>query len=99
MTWRVRYTRTARDDLLRIFGCLAENDPIAAKRALTVIEKSTDLLRAFPFACRKPRPDNPFLREMLVSFGGSGYVALYEIEPDQIVTILAIRHQREDDYR
>lgn len=31
-------------------------------------------------------------------FGDSGYVALFEIEPRHEVTVLAVRHQREDDY-
>ncbi|RKW41536.1 MAG: type II toxin-antitoxin system RelE/ParE family toxin, partial [Lautropia sp.] len=30
--------------------------------------------------------------------GSSGYVALYRIEPNDIVTVLAVRHQREEDY-
>jgi plasmid stabilization system protein ParE len=34
----------------------------------------------------------------LISFGKSGYVALFEIEDNRTITILAIRHQREDDY-
>jgi mRNA-degrading endonuclease RelE of RelBE toxin-antitoxin system len=36
---------------------------------------------------------------MLVPFGASGYVALYEIDDEETVTILALRQQREDDYR
>lgn len=43
-------------------------------------------------------PGNPFLREMLISFGANGYVVLFEIEAKDMVTILAVRHQREDDY-
>ena len=70
----------------------------AARRALTAIGKGTEVLRRFPFTCRKADPDNPLLRELLVSFGNSGYVLLYEIEDDSTVTILAGRHQREDDY-
>jgi mRNA-degrading endonuclease RelE of RelBE toxin-antitoxin system len=35
---------------------------------------------------------------MLIPFGASGYVALYEIDNEETVTILATRHQREDDY-
>ncbi|NTU94105.1 MAG: type II toxin-antitoxin system RelE/ParE family toxin, partial [Chlorobiaceae bacterium] len=31
-------------------------------------------------------------------FGNSGYVALFEIQEERMVTILAVRHQREDDY-
>ena len=98
MTWRVRYTRAARDDIVRVYGFLLADDVAAALRAIDVIDQSVELLRSFPFTCRKADPTNPFLRELLVSFGSSGYVALYEIEDDQTVTILAIRHQREDDY-
>lgn len=97
MTYRVRYTQVARDDLLRLYAFLLEVDR-EAKRALGTIDKSVDMLKAFPFTCRKADPANPFLRELLVSFGSSGYVALYEIEDDQTITILAIRHQREVDY-
>jgi len=35
---------------------------------------------------------------MVISFGAAGYVALFEIENDETITILAIRHQREDDF-
>jgi plasmid stabilization system protein ParE len=98
VSWRVRYTRAARDDLLRLYGLLLEQDMDAAQRAMDVIDKSLELLQSFPFTCRKADPDNPFLRELLVSFGASGYVALYEIEDDRVVTILAVRHQREDDF-
>ncbi len=56
------------------------------------------LIKDFPFACRKAIPENPFLREMLISFGHSGYVELFEIEDKTTVTILAIRYQREADY-
>jgi len=97
VTYRVRYTQVARDDLLRLYAFLLEVDR-EAKRALGTIDKSVDMLKAFPFTCRKADPANPFLRELLVSFGSSGYVALYEIEDDQTITILAIRHQREVDY-
>lgn len=40
---------------------------------------------------------NPFLRELVISFSDYGNVALFEIEENAIMTILAIRHQREDD--
>jgi hypothetical protein len=56
------------------------------------------LLRDFPFTCRKAVPDNPFLRELVIPFGAAGYVALFEIEDNETVTILAMRHQREDDF-
>ena len=40
-----------------------------------------------------------FLRELVIGFGASGYVVLFEIEDAATVTVLAVRHQREDDYR
>ena len=99
MTWQVRYTNAARDDLQRLFDFLVSKDPVVAKRAITIIGKGMILLREFPFTCRKADLANPFLRELLIPFGASGYVALFEIEDGENVTILAVRHQRESDYR
>lgn len=98
MSWRVRYTPAARDDLKRLYAFLLEQDMGAAQRALAAIVKGAELLRWSPYSCRKVEPDNPLLRELLVSFGNAGYVLLYEIEDDATITILAVRHQREDDY-
>lgn len=98
MTFRVRYTRVAREDLVRLYGCLLERDVAAAERALAALDRAVDMLGSFPFSCRKADPDSPWLRELLVPFGGSGYVVLYEIEDEQTLTILAVRHQREEDY-
>ncbi|MFN7124699.1 MAG: hypothetical protein ACK4M8_02370 [Allorhizobium sp.] len=39
------------------------------------------------------------LREVLVPFGQAGYIILFEIVDVETLSILAIRHQREDDYR
>lgn len=98
MSYRVRYTRAAREDLRRLFAFLLEHDLKAARRALDAIGKSVELLREFPFTCRKAAPDNPFLRELVTPFGAAGYVVLFEVEDSETVTILAVRHQREDDY-
>lgn len=98
MSYRVRYTRAAREDLRRLYGFLLEKDLEAARRARDAILKAMDFLQDFPFTCRKADPANPFLRELVIPFGSSGYVALFEIEDSSTVTILAIRHQREEDY-
>jgi plasmid stabilization system protein ParE len=98
MSYRVRYTKAAREDLRRLTAFLLERDLKAARRAIDAIGKGIELLREFPFTCRKAAPDNPFLRELVISFGAAGYVALFEIEDGETVTILAIRHQREDDF-
>jgi plasmid stabilization system protein ParE len=98
MSYRVRYTKSAKNDLKRLYGFLLDHDQQVAHRAYEAISKGMDFLGDFPFACRKALPDNPFLREMLISFGASGYVMLFEIEDKKTVTILAVRHQREEDY-
>lgn len=98
MSYRVRYTKAAREDLLRLYKFLLENDLDAARSALEAIKNSLGLLQNFPFTCRKAAMDSPFLREMVIPFGAGGYVALFEIEADNFVTILAVRHQREEDY-
>lgn len=98
MTFRVRYTRGARDDLVRLYGWPLERDVAAAECALAAVDEAVDVLGRFPFACRKADPANPWLRELLVSFGNAGYVLLYEIEDEHTLTILAVRHQREEDY-
>jgi len=43
-------------------------------------------------------PANPSLREIVIPFSTSGYVALYEIESEEIVTVLAVRYQWKHDY-
>ena len=98
MSYRVRYTKAARQDLLRLYEFLIENGLDAAGSALEAIKKSIKLLQDFPFTCRKASSDSPFLREMVIPFGAGGYVALFEIEAEKFVTILAVRHQREEDY-
>ncbi len=98
MTFAIRFTLEAKSDLERLYGYLAKQAPGSAERALEIIDRAWTLLEDFPFVCRKAEESNPFLRELLIPFGDSGYVALYEIEDDQTVTVLAIRHQREDDY-
>lgn len=98
MSYKVRYTEGAREDLTRFFAFLAERDLQAAQQGRKALAESINLLQQFPFTCRKAMPGNPLLREMVISFGSSGYVALFEIEDNDVVTILAVRHQREDDY-
>ncbi len=99
MSYAVRFTRSARADLVRLYDFLLAEDLAAAQRARGSIGKAIEMLADFPFACRKHDARNPFLRELLIPFGAAGYVALFEIEDSRTVTILAIRQQREDDYR
>lgn len=102
MSFQVRYSASARDDLKRLYEYLlarsiSVEDLELAERALGTIMSSVDSLKRSPFIYRKSG-SSPFLRELLIPFGNSGYVALFEIEDVSTVTILAVRHQREDDY-
>ncbi len=98
MTYKIFFAPKAREDITRLYRYLLDYDKFAAKRAYTAIEKAIQTLVDFPMSCRKVDSDNPFLRELIIPFGSSGYVVLFEIETSDRISILAIRHQREDDY-
>ena len=101
--FEVRYSDSARPDLLRLFDFLLERAQTAegfdsAQLAVDVIQDTVERsLSRTPFVYRKAG-DSPFLRELLIPFRGAGYVALYEIKDAAHVTVLAVRHQLEDDY-
>lgn len=102
MSFKVRFTEEALADLERLYDFLLlrdEGDWLAAERALEAIRHSLVLLETSPFSCRKATPGNSFLRELIIGFGAAGYVALFEIDDAHTITVLAVRHQREDDYR
>ena len=103
MSFLVRYSAAARQDLKRLYGYLIERAETAedlglAERAYDAIVDAVEHnLSRWPFVCRKAG-SSAFLRELLIPFGSTGYVALFEIEDAATVTILAVRHQLEDDY-
>ncbi len=101
MSYRVRFTEQAEADLVRLYEFILERDETdwaVAERALEAIRNAVRSLELSPFSYRKATSSNPFLREVVIPFGASGYVALFEIDDDKTVSILAVRHQREDDY-
>ena len=101
--FEIYYTKSARDDLLRLFDFLLDRaetaeDFDAAQVAIdTITAEVGSHLRRTPFIFRKAG-QSPFLRELIIPFGSTGYVALYEIKDGTTVNILAVRHQLEDDY-
>lgn len=97
MNFRVRLTPDARADLRRLYAFVAGCDDAAAVRALDAIERGFGFLSHSPFSCRKAG-DSSFVRELIIPYGGAGYVALFSIDDVETVTIMAVRHQREDDY-
>ena len=103
MSFRIQYTREAADDLERLFDFVLNRelerggDLALAERALEAIQSGIQTLGFSPFTCRKAGADT-FVRELVTPFGSTGYVALFEIEGKDVVTVCAVRHQREDDY-
>ena len=101
MSYQVRFTQGAQADLVRLYEFLLAKDQADwayAERALEAIKNAIRSLELSPFSFRKTSPDNPFLRELVIPFASSGYVALFEVENASTVTVLAVRHQLEDDY-
>ncbi|MBM3340706.1 MAG: type II toxin-antitoxin system RelE/ParE family toxin [Betaproteobacteria bacterium] len=96
--YKVWLTPEAEEDLLRLHDFLATKDLEAGQRALEAIEAGLALLALTPYSCRRVPPFDQGLRDLLIPFGTAGYVALFEIEAPATVTVLAVRHQREDDY-
>ena len=100
--FEVRYAPEAEDDLLRLFDHLVERaettDQLSiAASAVAAIRSGIESLSRNAFLYRK-HDDDPLLRELLIPFGASGYVALYRILDASRVLVLAVRHQLEDDY-
>ena len=92
----VVYSRRALDHIERAFQISRDKDPDAAHSAVTAIQSAVDNLASHPLVGRRLEGE---LRELIISYGHSGYVALYHfvIAKDE-VRILAIRHQREIGY-
>jgi plasmid stabilization system protein ParE len=92
----VVYSRHAFADLERLADFLITDAPQAAVIAVDVIRDGIEILERHPFVGRSCEEG---LRELLISYGKSGYVALYSYEQSQdVVLVLAIRHQREAGY-
>ncbi len=88
----------AQTDISRLHRFLVTLDPASAKRAVLAIRDAFSPLRDYPFLGRAVE-DSEQLRELLIDFGNSGYIALYEYnEHADSVVILALKHQREDGY-
>jgi plasmid stabilization system protein ParE len=65
----------------------------AVQYAFTAIQSAVDNLRDHPLIGRRVEGE---LRELVISYGRTGYVALYRFVVSQDeVRILALRHQRE----
>jgi plasmid stabilization system protein ParE len=92
---RVLYSARALADLDRWFDFLEADDPSAAGRAAVHIREAVAMLENHPFVGRPIRGE---LRELVISHGRSGHVALHRVRAGTVV-VLALRQQREAGYQ
>lgn len=89
----VVYSARSLGNIERAFGFLRDKNPGAALDAVVAIQSAVDMLVAHPLIGRRVEGE---IRELVISYGQGGYVALYRfvVSRDE-VRILAIRHQKE----
>jgi len=89
----VVYSARSLTHLERAFQFLHNDYPQTALDAVAAIQTAVDALAAHPLLGRRVQGD---IRELVISYGRTGYVALYRfvVGRDE-VRVLAIRHQRE----
>ena len=93
---RLKYTAPALEDLDRLLSFLEEVSPGSVEGSLDAVLWAIDLLAAHPMIGRRAGAD---LRELVISRGSTGYLALYEVDAARdVVNILRLRHQREAGY-
>jgi addiction module RelE/StbE family toxin len=89
----------ALDDLERIFEFYAERNPAPALEHVDRVRSAVTILDSHPEIGR-PVGRGSTLRELVISHGKSGYIALYEYSPvEQLIRVVAVRRQREAGYR
>jgi addiction module RelE/StbE family toxin len=91
------WTPSALRDIRRLHDFLAEKSPDAAKRAVKIIREGAPILAKHPESGRPVEEMPPGFRELILGFGQSAYVILYQYAGKHLV-ILAIRHGRESGY-
>ncbi len=83
-------------DLDRLVEFLIEQEPVAALATYDLLLGALEVLRTYPSI---GRPVDDGLWELVISRGGTGYLALYDYDvTTDHVLILAFRHQREAGY-
>ncbi len=93
----VVYSAQALQDIERAFRLLRDENPASALDAVAAIQTAADNLKAHPLIGRRIEGE---LRELVISYGQTGYIALYRFVIGRgEVRILAQRHQRELGFR
>jgi plasmid stabilization system protein ParE len=99
----VAFTRQAEDDLDRLLdhlianaedldGLMAATETMQELRAM-----AKGALSRTPLIYRRSS-ESALMRELVLPLRKTGYVVLFEVVNESLVSVLAVRHQREDDY-
>lgn len=90
---RLQFATRAFEDFDRLTEFLLDRAPELAAETVPLILGGLRTLKDHPLIGRPVEAD---LRELLISRGRTGYVALYRYNPaTDVVLVLRIRHQRE----
>ena len=93
---RVEIAARALLDLERLFEFIAAVDPVRAREHIASVRRAFELLAEHPLLGRVAEQGR---RELVLSRGRYGYIAKYRWLPaDDVVLVLAVRHQREAGY-
>ena len=102
MAFVVRFSAAADADLNRLLDFLF--DRAQTLEGLDLAQLAINAVRSTAFAQLASTPfsfhksgQNSTRRELIIPFGVTGYVALFEIASLSAVMVLAVRHQREED--
>jgi plasmid stabilization system protein ParE len=83
-------------DIDRLADFLLEFDPIAAIQTGRILIDGLQVLKRHPLMGRSVEQG---YREIVISRGNTGYVALYSFDvANDVAVVLGIRHQREAGY-
>ncbi len=94
---RIVLAQRIKADFDRIFDFLFEHAPEYATARIEAIMEAIDILASSPMI---GRPVAFGQRELVIATGASGYLALYRYDPvNDTVFVLAVRSQRERDYK
>ncbi|MGH8253241.1 MAG: type II toxin-antitoxin system RelE/ParE family toxin [Steroidobacteraceae bacterium] len=89
----VVYSARSLANVERIFQIQRDENPAAALAAVVAIQSAVEHLALHPLIGRRVEGE---IRELLISYGRTGYIALYRFHVlRDAVRILALRHQRE----
>lgn len=90
---QIGFSARAFEDFERIFDFYAKGDPELARAQVRAVREAIMILADHPLIGRLVKRG---FRELVISRGKTGFVALYRFSPTMdLVSILRIRHQRE----